>query len=226
MRSGFYTAVNILCVLSVLFSSEVKAQAEGLSEEQREAVEGFVVSVSDEIISTITSERTEREKEDALSAMFDTYVDTGWMAQFVIGRYNRKLSDADRAKYVGLYHRFMRMNYVPKFRLYEGQTYEIQRVKPQGDKDFIIDVIFKSNKDSSPNLNLSYRISKSMRNDKGFMIRDVVGEGISFVVTQRSDFGSLIKRKGIETFIEKLEKKVAKLEENNIARLAKLEAAQ
>jgi ABC-type transporter MlaC component len=40
---------------------------------------------------------------------------------------------------------------------------------------------------------------------------DVVGEGISMIATQRSDFGGLLSRKGVDYFNEKLEKKVNKL---------------
>ena len=58
-------------------------------------VGSFVSQVSDKIINIITSDISEVDKEQMLSQLFDTYVDTNWMGQFVLGRYNRKLTDEE-----------------------------------------------------------------------------------------------------------------------------------
>ncbi len=41
--------------------------------------------------------------------------------------------------------------------------------------------------------------------DDGFKVIDVVVEGISLLVTQRSDFAAVLKREGMDGFLDRLE---------------------
>ena len=49
------------------------------------------------------------------------------------------------------------------------------------------------------------------KHDKKFKIVDIVGEGISFSATQRTEFYYIIKNNGIDKFLEILNQKVIKL---------------
>ncbi len=208
--------IKRMLVLSCLMFSVTFFDAFAGEEKRQEKVAEFVTTISDKILAVIQNDMTEVGKENELSKLFDQYVDTNWMGQFVLGRYNRSIEADTRVKYLALYHRYMKRSYIPKFRLYTGQTYEIIRVKPKGKNNFVVDVLFKDNA-GGPSINLNYRI---FENENGFVIRDIVGEGVSFVVTQRSDFAGLIKSRGIDVFVEKLEAKVIQMEENNSKQLA------
>ena len=53
--------------------------------------------------------------------------------------------------------------------------------------------------------NVSYKVKQA---EKGaFKIYDITAEGVSMITTQRSEFGSILSRDGMEGLIYKLEQK-------------------
>ncbi len=56
------------------------------------------------------------------------------------------------------------------------------------------------------NTKAGYRLRPEKSN--GFKIVDIIVEGVSLVITQRSEFGSVIKQKGMDGLITTIENKI------------------
>lgn len=200
---------NIFAFLFLVgtFSAGVSySSGEGQQEQNPGEAEVFVNDISEQVLSIIKdSSISDEEKEKQLRDFFEKYVNTGWMGKFVLGRYYRAASESEISYYNQLYHEYLMYSYVPKFREYKGTEFYITKVIPLEDGESMVQTEVRGIKDS-PDVRVDYRIRKD--GDGFYKVIDIVGEGISLITTQRSDFGGLISQKGVSYFLDMLEKKV------------------
>ncbi len=89
---------------------------------------------------------------------------------------------------------------------YEGQTIQVSpvRTKP-GDTEATVHNTFKRASGGKP-VGFDYSMRKT---DQGWKIYDIVVEGVSLVLTYRSEFDSLVKQEGVDGLIKRLAQKNA-----------------
>ncbi|MCP5362195.1 MAG: ABC transporter substrate-binding protein [Hyphomicrobiales bacterium] len=169
----------------------------------------FVDNIAGEALGYIRDNNlSDEEKEQKLTKLFDAHVDTQWMGKFVLGKYYRTATDEQKKKYAGLYHAYLLKSYVPKFRTYTGENITIQKVFQEDSANYLVQTVIERQGDQ-PEVRVDYRLQ---RNGKGkLQIIDIIGEGVSLITTQRSDFAGLISRKGLDYFLDRLSEKVQKM---------------
>jgi phospholipid transport system substrate-binding protein len=163
----------------------------------------YVENLSTEVISLIKSKASDKEKEQKLSSIFENSVDTEWMGRFVMGQNFRKMTDDQKKRYFGLYKQYLVQSYVPRFKEYTGEKIKINGLKENGEEYFVQTEIVHPN--GEPSTLVDYRLRKE---GDEYKIIDIIGEGISLITTQRSDFGGIITQQGVDKFLEKLQAKV------------------
>jgi phospholipid transport system substrate-binding protein len=84
---------------------------------------------------------------------------------------------------------------------YQGQTMKVQplRMKPD-DTDVTVHNQYVRAGGGKP-VQLDYQMHKT---DQGWKIYDIVVEGVSLVLTYRSEFDSVVKQQGIDGLIKRL----------------------
>jgi len=175
--------------------------------------EAFVVDISNQVLSILEDKASDESvREEKLTTLFNAYVDTRWMAYFVIGRYRKQMSDEQLSKYLNLYHDYLVGSYVPDFKKYDGQAIEVLRVQKESKREYTVQIAVQQS--DKPSVRVDYRI-RTTKNG-AFKIIDIVGESVSLITTQRSDFAGLISRKGVDYFLEKLESKVSSMAEGKV----------
>ena len=89
------------------------------------------------------------------------------------------------------------------FSEYEGQEIEVVGSRAQNERDVLVNSILKQA--SGPDVKVDWRVRQ--RNGK-FRVVDIIVEGVSMALTQRSDFSSVIQRGGgdIEALLSHLRK--------------------
>jgi len=168
----------------------------------------FVKDLGDKVLAIIKNKKfNDSKKEAELISLFEQHVDTKWMSNFVLGRYSRSATKEQLEEYQKLYHTYLIYSYVPKFKRYTGESFYIIKVDDNGDDEYMVRSKLERSP-SEPEVRVDYRL---YQNGSGFKVRDIVGEGVSLINTQRSDFGGMISQKGMGYFIEKLEFKVKNL---------------
>jgi len=161
----------------------------------------FIQDMSNKVI-TIAAEKklSDKSKEQKLNELFIKTVDIKWIAKFVVGRYWRQSSKEQQDKYTEEYSKFLLSSYVPKFRDYTDQKITIGKVIAEGDGEYIVETTIED-KDGK-----SYRVSYRLREASStFKVYDIIAEGISMITTQRSEYGSILDREGMDSLIAKLE---------------------
>ena len=167
----------------------------------------YIDKVAGEALSTISGDASKDAKQKKLEKLFATHVDIPWVARFVVGRYWRQASDAQKTSYVKHYERFLIRHYTSRFTDYTSGTYKITGVKDDGDNEFTVSMSLQGTggKSTEPVL-VDYRVRKG---DAGFRIFDVIVEGISMITTQRSEFSSVLAQHDIDYLTKQLDAKAA-----------------
>lgn len=165
----------------------------------------FVDKVASDVLDIVTSEALDEEaKKDKINAIFLKIVDMDFVGKFVLGKHWRNADAGQRSKYMAAYKPFLINNYVSRITKYSGQSYKLGNTRKDS-KDYLVrmDLIDPN----GPNVIMDYRV----RPQGGtFKVVDIVIESVSLLTTQRSEFNSVVDKKGLDYLIEALEKKVAK----------------
>jgi phospholipid transport system substrate-binding protein len=140
-------------------------------------------------------------KEEQIYKIVSPLFDFSLMAKLTLGRNNwPKLSTPQQEKFTRLFTQRLRSSYLEKVRLY---TYEKALYKPiQQKKETIIYVPMQlTAKDSE--ITILYKLRKA---DKHWKIYDVEIQGISILLTYRSQFDDILSRGTVKDLLSQLEK--------------------
>jgi phospholipid transport system substrate-binding protein len=123
--------------------------------------------------------------------LFHEDFDCDGIARFVLGRYWRSASEEERREFVKLFEDYVVFVYTARLANFGGQTFKIRSSRGDGDGVIVsTDVI-------SPGSTSPLKMDWRLVTDKGaYKISDVIVEGVSMSVTQRSEFASVAQRNG------------------------------
>lgn len=168
----------------------------------------FVEGVSNQALTVVESKGlSDSEKFKKLSDLFAASVDTNWMGRFALGQYWRSFTNIQKQEYLKLYQDFLLYSYVPKFREYNHQNINVKKVVSNATNEYTIQTEIVSPEGKA--YRVDYRIHQDQQGN--YKIFDVIGEGVSLLTTQRSDFNSLLADKGIDYFTERLKERIGQL---------------
>ena len=113
------------------------------------------------------------------------------IARFVLGRYWRSAGEDERQEFLKLFEDYVALVYTARVANFGGQTFKVRGTRSDGDGVIVsTDVI-------SPGSTSPLRIDWRLVADNGrYKVDDVIVEGVSMAVTQRSEFASIIQRNG------------------------------
>ncbi|MGH7047969.1 MAG: MlaC/ttg2D family ABC transporter substrate-binding protein [Stellaceae bacterium] len=123
--------------------------------------------------------------------LFRNDFDCPGIARFVLGRYWRTASPEEQKEFLKLFQDYVVFVYTARLSDFNGEQFKVSGTRP--DQDAVIvstDVI-------SPGAPQPLKVDWRLITDDGqFKISDVIVEGVSMAVTQRSEFASVIQRHG------------------------------
>jgi phospholipid transport system substrate-binding protein len=123
--------------------------------------------------------------------LFHADFDGPGIARFVLGRYWRTASEQEQQEYMKLFEDYVIFVYGTRLSHFNGETFKVRGSRTDESGTVVsTDIISPS---GEPPIKVDWRLVA----DKGaFKINDVIIEGISMMVTQRSEFASIIQRHG------------------------------
>jgi phospholipid transport system substrate-binding protein len=152
----------------------------------------FVQSLGNTALMSLTGKNIDRHtREDRVRKILRNNFDVQAIGKFALGTYWRDASDSQKKEYMSLFEDMIVQTYTTRFEDYSGQQLKVGGAEPSGSTDYI--VISQVVQKDGPPVNLQWRVRKK---DSGLRIVDVVVEGVSMSVTQRSDFASVIQNGG------------------------------
>jgi phospholipid transport system substrate-binding protein len=133
---------------------------------------------------------SKEEQRQSFRALLRDSFDLPTIGRFALGKYWRVATAAQRAEYQRLFETMLVNVYSERFGSYNGQVMKtIGAQTLEGGDVMVASQIIPA--DGGEKIGVDWRVRRS---DGRLRIVDVVVEGVSMAVTQRSDFGSVIDR--------------------------------
>ena len=140
-----------------------------------------------------------------LDGMIRRGFDLDLTSQLVLGKYWNRASQVHRQAFRELFAQYLVHSYARHLKAYRIETLEIVSSKPVGESDFLVKTRVEGAQESD-SANPAWRLRLR---DGGFRIIDVHVDGISLALTERSQFGSVIRQSGLDGMLSALRKRVA-----------------
>jgi phospholipid transport system substrate-binding protein len=152
----------------------------------------FIKSMGEKAINELTGPNvTEAERQERFRQLFTESFDVPTIGKFVLGRYWRTATDAERAEFLKLFEDFIVKSYAVRFADYAGESFDVQNTTGAADGASVVHS--RINRKGAETIRVDWRVQQSQ--DR-LAITDVIVEGVSMAVTQRSEFASVIQSKG------------------------------
>jgi len=194
-RSNFFSPwlASILIVALISFGS---LPGTARADEFGDGAMNFIKGVTEDAITMLTvKDITKVERADRFRTLMHKNFALKGIAKFVIGRHWRKASDEVKSEYLKLFEDLMVVIYAERFEKYSGEKLLVKRVEVRNKKDALVYTTMVKANDGAKPLKVNWRV----RQKNGvYTIIDVMVEGISMIMTQKSEFSSFIKSNGGE----------------------------
>jgi phospholipid transport system substrate-binding protein len=166
--------------------------AKGKSQIQTGA-ENFVGSMAKRALDFLgNGQQTPAQKTESFRRLLEDNYDMDTIGRFTLGRYWKIATPQQRDEYQKLFRKRVVEMYSRRFSDYKGQKFEVKGSRPDGDSDIIVNSSILPT-DGSPEVMVEWRVRYK---DDRYRVVDVIVEGVSMSVTQRSDFASVIQQGG------------------------------
>lgn len=148
----------------------------------------FVDQFARQLTAIVNGPQSAAQKKAALGPVIDSNVDVAKIARFCLGRFWGQASPAQQAQYVTIFHQVMLNKIRGHLGEYTGVTYALKGETPQGADTLVSTVI---NRPNNPPANVQWVVDDTTGTPK---VVDIVAEGTSQRLTQRSDYASFLSR--------------------------------
>lgn len=147
----------------------------------------LVKSTGDQLVAIVNGPGSVADKKPQLRRVVEAAVDVEEIGRFALGRYWRVATPDEQKQYSGLYHDVLLNSITAKLGDYRGVTFAMGASQAREDGEHVMTVVTRPN---NPPANVAWVVA-SGGNSK---IIDVIAEGTSMRLTQRSDYSSYLTR--------------------------------
>ena len=166
----------------------------------------YVMTMTKNAIDTLTSQSiSQQEKELQFGQLFDKNFDVPSISRFVLGKYWKQASTDQKKKFIKTFRDYVVKTYSSRFNEYSGEQLQLLNTENESNpKIFLVHTALE--RQDAPIIKVDWRIGK--KKDR-FVILDIIIEGISLAITQRSEFVSVIDQNegNIDQLISMLKEK-------------------
>jgi phospholipid transport system substrate-binding protein len=175
------------------------------------AAEEVVRRLVDQVWQLLAERGVEQVSDQDLHSVLDEGTDLSLLGRLVLGRYWRDANPRQRTEYLRLFRHYMLRTFVQRLRQYAGadldqpgERFQIIASRPVGERDILVQSRV------APPTSQPLRVDWRLRERPGEpVIIDLIVEGISLLVTQRSEFAAVLERSGVDGLLTELRARVA-----------------
>ena len=166
---------------------------------------GFVETFGNQLVAVVNSDGSLSDKEQRVRPLIDKAVDVDTIARFCLGRFITSSTPQQLAEFTQLFHGVLVNNITSKIGEYRGVTFRMGDTAMRGNEAYVGTIVQRPN--NSPT-NVRWVVSTATGTPK---IVDVVAEGTSLRLTQRSDYASYMSRNGnnVDALLAAMKRQVA-----------------
>ena len=166
----------------------------------------YVINTTEMAINTLTDNSiSQQEKERRFGELFDKNFDVPSISKFVLGKYWKTATIKQKKEFIKSFRNYIVKTYSSRFNEYSGEKLTLINSENESNpKLFIVHTAL--NRPDAEAIKVDWRIGK--KKDR-FVILDIIIEGISLAITQRSEFVSVIEQNNgdVESLISLLKEK-------------------
>lgn len=145
-------------------------------------------------IATIKDKQvSEQVRETKFRKLLERDFDIPRISRFVLGRYWRLASPADRQKFLSLFKNWVVSTYAARFQNYSGQRIKVTGTRRESSTSTVVLSQF-INTNGAPPAKIEWHVLKEP--DGGYKVVDVSVEGVSMALTQRDQIAAVADRNG------------------------------
>jgi phospholipid transport system substrate-binding protein len=145
------------------------------------------------------------EQLGRMVALLDEVTDLPYVARLALGRYWREASEQQRQDYTRLFKALVIKTMAGRLSSYGGETFVVVGTRVAAEHDSVVSTRILRPSEATP-LEIDWRV----RNSEGvFLVVDIVVEGISMVLTYRSEASEMINQHGIEGLLASMRERLA-----------------
>ena len=147
------------------------------------------MEITETAINTLTNKSVDQNKKEAqFGKLFDKNFDVPSISRFVLGKYWKQASLDQKKNFIKAFRNYIVKTYSSRFNEYSGEQLKLIDFENESNpKIFLVHTILE--RQDAPVIKVDWRIGK--KKDR-FVILDIIIEGISLAITQRSEFVSVI----------------------------------
>jgi phospholipid transport system substrate-binding protein len=170
----------------------------------------LVTKVAQDTLKDLDAHRAEYQKDpkkvrELVDKNMLPHFDTAYSAQLVLAKHWRTATPEQRKRFVDAFYQSLLQNYGEA--LLEFTPDRLKILPYQGSPDATVATVRSEiRRDNGSRVPVNYALHKT---PEGWKAYDVQIEGVSYVKSYRTDFGSEVQQKGIDAVIQRLESQVA-----------------
>lgn len=166
----------------------------------------FVQALTTKLTSVVNGSGSTADKKTAILPMLSNDVDVDAIGRFCLGRFWRTATPAQQQRYLTLFHQVLANTITSKLGDYKGVSITTGTATMQDGKSAVPTVITRP---GQPTANVQWIVSSESGSPK---VVDIMAEGVSLSLTQRSDYASYLAHNGnnVDALLNALTRQVSR----------------
>lgn len=169
----------------------------------------FIEAAGRELVAALNDPRAELPaRRQRVAATLRRVIDIEGTGRFILGRFVRQASPAELQEYFRLFDETIVRNLSARFGEYRGVTFTMGRAGQRMEDDVLVNTVVQR-----PNIapfSLDWRVAEVGGQPR---VVDVIAEGTSLRLTQRSEYAAVIQRNGgqVAPLLDAMRNQIAQL---------------
>jgi phospholipid transport system substrate-binding protein len=151
----------------------------------------FIQSTGNDLVAVLNSNAPVERRREQVATILRRAVDMEGTGRFILGRWWRTATPAEQQEYLRLFEESLVRNLASRFGEFQGVRFTIGRSQQRTEDDALVTTLIER-PGVSP-FSLDWRVAEVAGQPK---IVDLVAEGASLRLTQRSEYSAVIQRSG------------------------------
>jgi phospholipid transport system substrate-binding protein len=150
----------------------------------------FIQTTGQELVAAVNDQtRDVAARRQRVAAILRRAVDVEGVGRFILGRWWRQASPQEQQEYMKLFEETLIRNLSARFGEYQGVRFSLGRTQQRTEEDVLVNTVIE--RPNTAPFSLDWRVAEIGGQPK---IVDVIAEGTSLRLTQRSEYSSVIQR--------------------------------
>ena len=151
---------------------------------------GFIKKLGEEMVSVVNGPGSAAERQTKMAPLIENSVDVDGIARFCLGRFWRSATQQQQQQFVQVFHKVLLDSIGGHLGEYQGVNFSMAQTVQREGATLVGTVITRPNQEP---VHVQWLIEQVDGQPK---IEDVLAEGTSLRLTQRSDYASYLSRNG------------------------------